>query len=381
MYSTKFGVFLPPAHNPAVSPYVALRHDIESCVLLDDLGMDEVWVGEHHSSGWSTLSSPELFIAAVARETRRIRFATGIIPLPYHHPLHTAERILLLDHLTDGRIILGCGTGTYLHDMEMIGLDSGSIRGHFRAALDVIQALMRGEMVDTTTPWFTTKKAVLQLRPLKDPIETVVVSSLADEAIKLLIDTRTRPIVHVTPPWGVIRPGVSPWGVGADVDPLPSLAQRVAAYREKSGETVRVRCCVFVHICDSVAKGIDELMRGWSAQRNTLWRSVMGLPISDSPTAHREALEGLVEQGTFIVGDAAACTRMIQDLADRLGDPVSFIFNVYGWLSHKATLDQVTALAREVIPNLTGAFKGTEESMRLTSEEASRQMKRRSALR
>jgi limonene 1,2-monooxygenase len=72
---------------------------------------------------------------------------------------------------------------------------------------------------------------------------------------------------------------------------------------------------------------------------------------------------------------------MIRELADRLGAPVSFIFLVSGWLSHKATLDQVTALAREVIPNLFGAFKGMEESMRLTSEEASRQMKRRSALR
>jgi limonene 1,2-monooxygenase len=377
----KFGFFLPPAHDPVISPYVALQHDVELCGLLDDLGLDEVWLGEHHSSGWSTLSSPELLIAAVARETRRIRFATGIIPLPYHHPLHTAERILLLDHLTDGRAILGCGIGTYLHDMEMIGVDPGSIRPHFRAALDVVQALIRGETVDATTPWFTAKKAVLQLRPLRGSIETVVVSSLADEAVKLLMDTATMPIVHVTPPWGVVRPGVPPWGAGADVDPLPSLAQRVAAYREKSGEAARIRCCVFVHVCDSVAKGIDELMPGWSAQRNSLWRNIMGLPIPDAPAAHREALESLIDAGTFIVGDTATCTRMIRDLADRLGAPVSFIFNVYGWLSHKATLDQVTALAREVIPDIFGASRGMEESMRLTSGEASRQMKRRSALR
>jgi limonene 1,2-monooxygenase len=381
MHSMKFGFFLPPFHDPAINPYVALQHDIELCGLLDDLGLDEVWLGEHHSTGWSTLSSAELLIAALARETRRIRFATGVIPLPYHHPLHTAERILLLDHLTDGRTILGCGTGTYIHDMEMIGVDPGSRRAHFRAALDVVQALISGETVDTTTPWFTAKKAVLQLRPVRGPIETVLASSLAGEAVELLVDTATTPIVHVAPPWGIIRPGVSPWGVGVDVDPLPSLIQRVAAYREKSGDAARIRCCVFVHICDSVAKGIDELMPGWSAQRNSLWRNILGLPIPDAPAAHRGALESLVDAGTFIVGDTATCTRMIRELADRLGAPVSFIFLVSGWLSHKATLDQVTALAREVIPNLFGAFKGMEESMRLTSEEASRQMKRRSALR
>ncbi|MEP5951198.1 MAG: LLM class flavin-dependent oxidoreductase, partial [Lentilitoribacter sp.] len=191
MDGIEFGFFMPPAHNPSINPYSALQDDLALCNHLDELGVDEVWIGEHHSSGWSTLSSPEMFIAAVARETRRIRFATGIIPLPYHHPVHTAERILLLDHLTDGRALLGCGTGTYLHDMEMLGMDPESIRDHFHAALDVVLALLRGETVDTTTPWFTAKKAVLQLRPLRGAIETVVVSSLADEARKLLVDTAT----------------------------------------------------------------------------------------------------------------------------------------------------------------------------------------------
>jgi limonene 1,2-monooxygenase len=179
MDSKNFGCFLPPLHDPKTSPYAALRQDIELCGLLDDLGFDEAWLGEHHSSGWSTLSSPELLIASLARETRRIRFATGVIPLPYHHPIHTAERTLLLDHLTGGRVILGCGTGTYVHDMEMIGVDPGSIRAHFRAALDVVRALLDGQTVDVTTPWFTAKKAVLQLRPLRGSIETVIASSLS----------------------------------------------------------------------------------------------------------------------------------------------------------------------------------------------------------
>jgi limonene 1,2-monooxygenase len=374
MHSKTFGCFLPPLHAPTTSPYVALQQDIELCCLLDDLGFDEVWLGEHHSSGWSTLSAPDLLIAALARETRRIRFATGVIPLPYHHPVHTAERILLLDHLTAGRVILGCGTGTYIHDMEMIGVDPGSLRAHFRAALEVVQALLSGQTVDTTTPWFTAKKAVLQLRPLRGSIETVIASSLGDDAIELLTDTATTPTVHVVPPWGVIRPGM-------DADPLSSLTQRVATYRNKSGGATRVRCNVFVHICDSVAKGIDELMPEWSAQRHDLYRNILGMPIPGSADAHRRALETLVGTGAFIVGDTATCTRMIRDLANRLGDPVSLNFFVPGWLPHKQTLDQVTAIAREVIPDIFGAFEGTAESMRLTSEEAGRQMKRRAALR
>jgi limonene 1,2-monooxygenase len=351
-----------------------MRQDIELCARLDDLGFDEVWLGEHHSSGWSTLSSPDLLIAALGRETRRIRFATGVIPLPYHHPVHTAERTLLLDHLTAGRFILGCGTGTYVHDMEMIGVDPGSIRAHFRAALEVVQALIAGETVDITTPWFTARKAVLQLRPLRAAIETVVASSLSDDGIGLLAETGATPTVHVVPPWGVIRPGV-------DTDPVASLVQRVGTYRSKSGGRTRIRCNVFVHLSDSAATGVDELMAGWSRQRTDLYRTVLGMPIPDSPAAHRRALQSLVDAGAFVVGDVATCTRALRDLLDSLGDPVSVNFFVPGWLPHRAALDQLAALSREVVPALCGAFAGTAESMRLTSAEAARQMKQRAAMR
>jgi limonene 1,2-monooxygenase len=295
-----------------------------------------------------------------------------VIPLPYHHPVHTAERILLLDHLTAGRAILGCGTGTYVHDMEMIGVEPDSLRAHFRAAL-VVQALVGGQTVDTTTPWFTAKKAVMQLRPLRGVIETVVATSLSDEAIELLTATATTPTVHVVPPWGAIRPGMG-------ADPLSSLAERVATYRNKSGGTTRIRCNVFIHIADSAANGIAELMPGWSAQRRDLYRDTLGMPIPDSEAAHRRALESLADTGAFIIGDTAACTRMIRDLADRLGDPLSMNFFVPGWLPHQATIEQLTAIAHEVIPALFGGFDGTAESMKLAAEEAGRQIKRRAAL-
>ncbi|MYV31393.1 LLM class flavin-dependent oxidoreductase [Rhodococcus sp. DSM 6344] len=373
MRSTRFGCFLPPFHDPSVSPSATLQHDIELCGLADDLGFDELWLGEHHSSGWSTLSSPDMFIAALARETRRIRFATGVIPLPYHHPLHVAERIVLLDHLTAGRAILGCGTGTYVHDMEMIGVDPGTLRAHFRAALETVQALVNGETVDITTPWFTAKKAVLQLRPRRGTIETVVASSLSDAGIELLTDTATTPTVHVAPPWGAIRPGMDP-------DPVGVLIERIDSYRNKSVGETRIRCNVFVHIADSPAAGIEELISGFSALRRGLYRETLGMPIPDSPIAHRKTLEKLVDSGAFIIGDSATCARMIRELAERIGDPVSLNFFVPRWISHSASLEQLTAIAHEVVPTIFGEFDGTAESIKLTSEESGRQLKSRTEI-
>ena len=107
----KFGVFMAPFHRVGENPTLALDRDLELIEWLDFLGFDEAYIGEHHSAGWETISSPEIFIAAAAGRTRHIRLGTGVVSLPYHHPYMVASRMVLLDHLTKGRVILGVGPG------------------------------------------------------------------------------------------------------------------------------------------------------------------------------------------------------------------------------------------------------------------------------
>src|SRR5262245_26406442 len=95
----RFGVFLPPMHPTGQNPTLTLHRDLELMVHLDRLGFDEAWIGEHHSSGFETIASPEVFIAAAAARTSTIKLGTGVSSLPYHHPLLLADRILMLDHL------------------------------------------------------------------------------------------------------------------------------------------------------------------------------------------------------------------------------------------------------------------------------------------
>ena len=121
----RFGVFLAPYHAPGQNPTLALERDLELIQRLDALGYDEAWVGEHHSTGWETIASPELFLAVAAERTRHIRLGTGVVSLPYHHPLMVADRIVLLDHLTRGRVNFGVGPGGHLTDARMLGIDAG----------------------------------------------------------------------------------------------------------------------------------------------------------------------------------------------------------------------------------------------------------------
>ena len=108
----RFGLFMAPFHPTGQNPTLALQRDLELIEHLDRLGFHEVWVGEHHSGGYEIISSPEVFIAAAAERTKHVRFGSGVNSLPYHQPLMLADRFVLLDHLTRGRVMLGCGPGT-----------------------------------------------------------------------------------------------------------------------------------------------------------------------------------------------------------------------------------------------------------------------------
>src|SRR5689334_4882337 len=171
------GIFLAPFHPVDEDPTLAIQRDLELVEHLDRIGFDEAWIGEHHSAGYEIIASPELFIAAAAERTRRIRLGTGVVSLPYHHPLMVADRIVQLDHMTRGRVMLGVGPGLLPTDAEMLGIDVSKQRDRMVESLKVILRLMAGETVTETTEWYTLKNARCQLRPYSHPRPEVCVTS------------------------------------------------------------------------------------------------------------------------------------------------------------------------------------------------------------
>src|SRR5574337_1312614 len=152
-----FGIFLAPFHPVRENPTVSLQRDFELIQWLDQLGYDEAWIGEHHSAGYEIIGSPEVFIAGAAERTRHIRLGTGVVSVPYHHPLMVADRIMQLDHQTRGRVMFGIGPGALPSDAFMMG-------------------------IDMETDWFQLKSAQLQLRPYTRPHVEIAVASQVSPA-------------------------------------------------------------------------------------------------------------------------------------------------------------------------------------------------------
>ena len=79
MSRLNFGAFLAPHHPIGEHPMLQFRRDLDLVEHLDKLGYEEFWCGEHHSSGWEMIASPEMFLAAAAERTKRIKLATGVV--------------------------------------------------------------------------------------------------------------------------------------------------------------------------------------------------------------------------------------------------------------------------------------------------------------
>src|SRR5260370_3216403 len=115
----KFGFFMAPFHRVGENPTLCFERDMQLIESLDELGFEEAFIGEHHSSGWEIISSPEIFMAVAATPTPPIMLGSRVVSIPYHHPFHLANRFALLDHLTRRRVVLGCGPGALAADPHL----------------------------------------------------------------------------------------------------------------------------------------------------------------------------------------------------------------------------------------------------------------------
>src|SRR4030095_1859784 len=176
-FRLRAGIFLAPFHPLDEDPTEALHRDLELVRFLDRVGYDEAWIGEHHSGGYEIIASPEVFIAAAAERTQRIKLGTGVVSLPYHNPLTAANRIIQLDHQTRGRVLFGVGPGLLPSDAMMMGIPVDKQRDRMVESIEVILRLFKGEIVTAETECFKLTNARAHLLPYTKPYPEIAVAS------------------------------------------------------------------------------------------------------------------------------------------------------------------------------------------------------------
>jgi limonene 1,2-monooxygenase len=340
----RFGLFLQPVHAPNENPTLALERDLQLIELADQFGLHEVWIGEHHSSGWETICSPEIFIAAAAARTKHIVLGSGVVPLSIHNPLFVAENFVLLDHLTRGRMVLGMGAGGGLpSDPRVLGLNGEQQHQRFLQSFAVIQKLLGSlEPISLQTDWFTLHQAVLQLRPFRaSGLPLALVTDTNQDTLKLIGQHQTLWLTSLLP-----EKFAASWQV------VESAATAVG----KTASRQDVRLAINLHISESREQAIKDIEIGSALERFEFSSAVTGAPL---PTLERQQWAAhLATRPTDIVGSVEDAIAKLRQIESQMGGLGGVMIRCKEWTSWQARVKSLELLARYVMPQFDHSLQG-----------------------
>jgi alkanesulfonate monooxygenase SsuD/methylene tetrahydromethanopterin reductase-like flavin-dependent oxidoreductase (luciferase family) len=358
----KFGVFVElsvprPWHQE--SERTVFLNAIEQVKLADELGFDQVWAVEHHFlEEYSHCSSPEIFLTAVAVQTKRIRVGFGIqVCVPqFHHPIRIAEKAAFLDVISGGRVEVGTGRSSTWVELGGFGANPDDTKKTWDEYVRILPKMWTQERFSYQGQFVSIPERTILPRPYQKPHPPiwVAVSSPGTE-----IDAADR---------GLGMLGIS-FGSPADQE------EKVANYRRRIkgctpvGATVneQVNMISFMH-CHSD----NELgqRRGRQLQANFNYLAFQNLSVREAyPSRSYVTAGGLIPRQRAEATDPTAPAKMPEGQC--FGDPetiiralkqweaigvdrMNFMLNYSETIPQAEVLDSLRLFGREVIPAFSG---------------------------
>jgi alkanesulfonate monooxygenase SsuD/methylene tetrahydromethanopterin reductase-like flavin-dependent oxidoreductase (luciferase family) len=134
----KLGFFIMPLHPPERDYTQTLKEDREAILMADRLGYCEAFVGEHITDRAETITSCLMFLASLAHDTKRIKLGSGTINVPNSHPATIAAQVAMIDHMLEGRFLMGISPGGLLSDAEVFGNLDADRTAMFVEGIDMV---------------------------------------------------------------------------------------------------------------------------------------------------------------------------------------------------------------------------------------------------
>ncbi len=355
----KLSLFMMPMHNMGRDYDVTLDEDIEQVKLADELGYEEVWIGEHYSSDIEQISSPMMFLAFLASQTENIKLGTGVVALPYYHPAQVASHIALLDHLTKGRLILGIGTGALGSDIEALGIVDKDRNAMMMESLDLIKKIWTSDppydfhgkywdVVIKDTIWPDLGVGPLP-KPYQKPYPPMAISVSSPNSGSMRFAAR-----HNLMP--ISANFVASWVVKTHWDTYLDECGKLGKTPE--GKDWRVARSIYVAKTDAEAEAFVQKKGGaydWYYDYMFQVYKRMGsagllAPFRDTPA--EQITHELVRDNFVIFGSVETVTRKILALRDEIGPFETLLMTAHDWTDKIEMRTSMELLANDVMPRV-----------------------------
>ena len=361
----KLGFFIQPVHPPS-RPYAdVLREDREAVVLADRLRYREAFIGEHLVDSAETITSSLAFIAHLADACPSITFGTGVLPLANYHPAMAAAQVAMVDHLVQGRLVLGVGPGVR-SDAEAMGDLSSDRNRKTQEALDHICRIWReappyqieGEFHRTRTVRSFDPNIGLgvAVRPLQRPHPPIAITSIRPDA--------EGPQAAGARGWtGISATYIGAYVVRAHIQSYLEGQRSAGLSADPSGW--RVARSVFVADDETTARRYAHredgahgfyfhVMRTKLAKAGALdvMRDCPGQP--DSELSTRRCLERLV-----IAGTPQSVADQILEFRSEVGAFGTLLYTGHDWTDPVLARRSMELVANDVWPRINRAARGS----------------------
>ncbi len=179
----KFGQFEIIRWHPDVSIPQSISDVMEKVELADRLGMDEIWLGEHHFSRHGIISGIWSMLGYVAQRTKNARIGSAVVVLPFHNPIMVAEEAATIDILSNGRFTLGIGAGYQAQEFRGLGSNIEEARPRFREYLDVIRKCWEDGPLTFKGQFVDVEDLLVIPKPIQKPLPVTIAVSTSPESV------------------------------------------------------------------------------------------------------------------------------------------------------------------------------------------------------
>jgi alkanesulfonate monooxygenase SsuD/methylene tetrahydromethanopterin reductase-like flavin-dependent oxidoreductase (luciferase family) len=336
-------------------------------VTSDRLGFDEFWVGEHYTTLSEPVTCPFTFLSNLIARTDHMKLGTGVVNLPQRHPVQTAAHAAMLDHLSDGRLILGVSPGGLVSDFEMFGVTDPQIRREMASeSIETVLKLWSSEPpYDIRGKYWTLRLEDYHwpdlgvgsmIKPYQKPHPPLVASAMSPNS------------------GSVLAAGLRGWGViSANFVPVSTIKTHWTGFAEgcaQSGRTPkpedwRLARSIFVSEDDAEAKAYVRDPEGPFAHyfgylvaliKRAAFHAIMksGPEMADDDVTPEYACDSFT-----IAGDPDSVTEQLVALRDEVGPFGTILMTATDCLNdaHKARLlESMRLMAEEVMPRFKRAI-------------------------
>ena len=342
----KFSNFLFPDCRDPDRDGIVIDETLQEAWLSDALGVDVIWLAEHHFDGICAYVDPITFAGALATSTRHSKIGFAVVQTALHHPIRLAEQLAILDNISKGRLVVGLGRGSSynIYDYQGFGIDHHEAQGRLEEAEEILLKAWTREDFEHKGSYWHLKVPMLRPRPYTKP-HPMLIRAASGEGSLLELARQGRPFLMNVQSMAVTRARVSHYRktmreAGFDEERIARNLEQCWVWRN-----------VFVGDTDAEAESVgvpafQAMVESRAALRSRIYRETgmrIEVPQSDLPSARAS-----VEHG-FIHGSPGRVAEAIAEIAALGIGGVIATFRL-GPLPHEAAAGSLTLFMRQVAP-------------------------------